>query len=107
MATEFSISLAPPWNGEHVVRVVGELDLATMDEVDRFLARLQGAVCLDCRELRFIDGAGLRSLLQSAARLESLRLVNVAPTVRRVFELTETTSLLEPMSRTNTAKGAT
>jgi hypothetical protein len=51
MAAEFSISLDLPVNGAHTVRLAGDLDLAAADEVDRFLAHLQGTVCLDTTSL--------------------------------------------------------
>jgi anti-anti-sigma factor len=95
MAAEFSISLDLPKNGAHSVRLAGDLDLAAVHEVDRFLAHLNGNVCLDCTELRFVDATGLRCLLAASARLNSLALVNVATSVRRVFELSDTISLLD------------
>ena len=94
MAAGFSISPDLPRNGAHTARLVGELDLSGAAEVDRRLAHLEGVVRLDCTELRFMDCAGLRCLLAVAARLDRLVLVNVAPQVRRVFEITDTTSLL-------------
>jgi hypothetical protein len=60
MAAEFSISLDLPKDGAHVVRLAGDLDSATVDEVDRVLKHLKGDVCLDCSELRFVDTAALR-----------------------------------------------
>jgi anti-anti-sigma factor len=100
MAAEFSISLNLPKNGAHRVRLAGDLDLAAVDEVDRFLAHLRGNVCLDCAELRFIDATGLRCLLAASARLDRLFLANVAAPVRRIFEITDTTSLLDSRSPT-------
>jgi anti-anti-sigma factor len=96
MATDFSISLEPPWNGVHVVLVAGEIDLAVIGEVARLLAQLRGRVCVDCSELRFIDAVGIGCLLEAAARLESLQLIHVTPPVRRAIEATDTTSLLGP-----------
>jgi hypothetical protein len=49
MAAEFSISLDLPNDGAHVVRLAGDLDSATVDDVDRVL-----------KQLRFVDTAALR-----------------------------------------------
>jgi anti-anti-sigma factor len=107
MAAEFAISLDLPDDGAHVVRLAGDLDVAAADEVDRFLAHLRGDVCLDCAELRFVDPAGLRCLLAASARLNRLFLVNVAAPVRRIFEVTATTSLLDPRSVTVAERSST
>jgi anti-anti-sigma factor len=94
MSPDFLVSLEPPWNGSHVVRVVGELDLAAAEELRAFLDRLDGNVRIDCTEVSFVDASGIRVLLQAAGHLPSLVLVGVNREVRRVFELTDTTSLL-------------
>jgi anti-anti-sigma factor len=94
MSTGFSIALEPPWEGRHVVRVVGELDSTTSPQVDDFLGRQHGDVRVDCTELSRIDASGVWVLLKAAARLASLRLVNVNADVLCVLEQTEATSLL-------------
>ena len=106
MAAGFSISMGSPRDGSRVVRVVGELDYPASCELDRFLARLVGRVCVDCRGLRFIDARGLGCLIEAAGRLEYLRLLNVPAPVRRVLELTQTTWLLgsDPCQLTMTGK---
>jgi anti-anti-sigma factor len=100
MSTEFTIRLEPHRSGSHVVSVAGELDIATAHDLDEFLARLDGTVVLDCASLSFVDASGIRGILQAAALLDRLELVNVRPMLRRVFEVTDTTSLLvsEPSS---------
>jgi anti-anti-sigma factor len=91
---EFSIALAPPSNGAHVVALAGELDVAAVPQLSLFLARLQGAVRVDCTRLTFIDAAGIRALLQASANGTDVELVRVSGRVRRLFEATHTTSLL-------------
>jgi anti-anti-sigma factor len=90
----FAFVLDPPWNGSHAVRVIGELDRAGVDELGRFLAHLHGSVRVDCAQLAFIDVSGIRVLLAAAARLSSLQLVNVPPSIRRMLDMTDTLSLL-------------
>ena len=94
MSADFSISLEPPWNGSHIVRVGGDLDLAHVGQLSDFLARLDGHVRIDCTELSIVDASGITALVEAAARLASLRLVNVPRELRWVFELTGARSLL-------------
>jgi anti-anti-sigma factor len=107
MAAGFSISLDLPRNGAHSVRLAGDLDLAATDELDDFLARLDGNVCLDCSELLFVDASGLRCLLTASAQLNRLVLVNVAAPVRRIFEITDTTWLLDSPCATVAGRSST
>jgi anti-anti-sigma factor len=72
----------------------GELDIATVPavraELEEHARRLRGpALVLDCRDLEFIDSSGLQMLVEVAAGAsKSIRLVNVAPSTRRIFEIT-------------------
>jgi anti-sigma B factor antagonist len=73
----------------------GELDLATVDQLDGELRELREAgfreFVLDLRELAFIDSAGLRLIigLDALARHDGLKLALVpgCRAVQRVFEL--------------------
>jgi anti-sigma B factor antagonist len=79
-----------------VVLPRGELDIATVPELDRALADLRRrghrALVVDLRELTFIDAAGVRLLLRWAAsaarRGEELRLIPGSDRVQLVFRLT-------------------
>lgn len=56
-------------DGAVEVGLIGELDVTTVDVLDRELAPLvaghhAGSVVLDCNRLRFIDGHGLGALLR-------------------------------------------
>lgn len=93
----FSSHLNPPFLVlplEHApgLRLVGELDLATVGLLAEALAALPaGAGVLDLAELSFMDASGLHALEQYAATLNGvgpLVLENVPPHVRRLFELT-------------------
>ena len=89
MTPEFSIRLETA-DGCHIITLAGEVDLATASEVRSVLAPLRGRVRIDCSQLTLIDAAGLRSLLEAESRLESLELLHVSPSVRRIFEVTDT-----------------
>lgn len=80
-----------------IVRVAGELDLATGPRLRRELLlaadRAQRLLIVDLRDLTFIDAAGIRVLLTGARRMAecSGRLTLACPQegVRRVLEMTD------------------
>ena len=77
-----------------VVAVAGEIDLATVDRVERAAADALAAaeaVALDLREVTFIDSTGLRLLLElDALALAGGRALTLLPgvTVERLLLLT-------------------
>jgi anti-sigma B factor antagonist len=79
-----------------LVRVFGELDVATVPSLERAIAPLMQSgsrfVALDLRELDFIDVAGLRLALRlgGLAQLHGVRFALVRGPIRvqRVFQLT-------------------
>ncbi len=83
-----------------LVRVDGELDLATAPELDRTLTRAESAhmdIVLDLDRVSFIDSTGLHVLLkhacaQTAAR--RFRLTRGSAQVQRLFELSGVAHLL-------------
>jgi anti-sigma B factor antagonist len=79
---------------DRVVRLAGELDVATAPDFERVLMRQRPPhqrVVLDLAELRFMDSTGLRVLLQARRAAADgqwqLRLRSVPPNIRRLFEL--------------------
>jgi anti-anti-sigma factor len=77
-----------------VVIPVGEIDLATVDQLQAELDAAAGEatqVVLDLREVSFIDSAGLRLVLYSSRALEAsgggLTVVRGPREVQRVFDL--------------------
>lgn len=84
-----------------VIALDGELDLATVEdldaEVDRLAARPDiDLLVIDLRELAFMDSSGLRSVVLAEARLrehgKGFALVRGAEVVQRVFEITRMAS---------------
>lgn len=82
--------------GTAVLRVAGELDVATADLLRGALAPVVAdpavtAVVLDLAELGFCDVSGLRAALEAAVRLRqrgaTLHLRDPSPLVRRVLAL--------------------
>jgi len=79
------------------LRLTGEFDLAGVGAVETALDRLDQApaparVVFDLRDLRFLDVAGLRTILRASARgrAEAFEVLVVRPrgTANRVFTLT-------------------
>jgi anti-sigma B factor antagonist len=78
------------------IRLAGELDISTADELGRVLADLDApggpaGIRLDLSGLRFMDSTGLRLIVTSDLRLRregrELRLVRGPEQVQRVFRL--------------------
>jgi anti-anti-sigma factor len=81
-----------------VVRLVGELDMAGVPQLESVLAGLDGDVECDCSGLDFIDAAGLRALGKAhdgcAARGCTLVLVDPSPAVESLLRIVELDRLL-------------
>ena len=82
-------------SGSTVVRVRGELDLATAPQLDEALGGIDpgGHVVVNLSEVGFLDSSGLAVLLQARQRLGAadgaeLRLVVSRPSILRVLEVT-------------------
>jgi anti-anti-sigma factor len=87
----------------HRIRLVGELDLAAADRVDRELRRVEATdadkIVVELDGLQFLDSSGARVLVdaggRSAASGSRLRLSESPfPQVRRLLELTRLRELL-------------
>jgi anti-sigma B factor antagonist len=89
------------WFGEDGpgrVRLVGELDLSSVGEVEARLVAMEGDLELDCSGLTFIDASGIRVFVAvyDACVRRGARLVIVNPSrcVVRLLELTGVGGLL-------------
>ncbi|HXD54973.1 MAG TPA: STAS domain-containing protein [Solirubrobacteraceae bacterium] len=79
----------------HVLRLSGELDLASAGELDTAIAELctDGArrICLEMADLSFMDSTGLRSVLVGQELCEvngcALLIGELSSQVRRLFEV--------------------
>jgi len=74
------------------VRLRGRFDAARAPEAKRVLERIEGSCTLDCEELTYISSAGLGILVAVQVRLSEedaqLKVVNLSPHLRELFELT-------------------
>jgi anti-anti-sigma factor len=77
----------------HVVSFNGELDIWKESEVEARLSVLDGGapIVIDLSDVRYLDSAFLSALVRLRRRLpaNAITLVVEAPSVRRIFELTE------------------
>jgi anti-anti-sigma factor len=88
----FDISIAQH-DGISIVRMSGELDLATSDRLSALLGELTDqTVVVDLAALTFIDSSGIAALVAAKDRLRSagreLLLTRPQPNVDRVLEMT-------------------
>jgi anti-sigma B factor antagonist len=99
-AGDFAVVVEEAENDGALVRVRGELDLATAGDLEAALERTgaRGRVVIDLSECEFLDSSGIRVLLTEAGRCESeggsLAVVAPHPRVRRPLELAEVDSWL-------------
>jgi len=91
----FSLAEDAGDDGERVIRVRGELDIESAPDLERVLLRSRPAgerVVLDLGELKFMDSTGLRVLLRARVAADDgrwdIKLRNVPPTIRRLFDMT-------------------
>jgi anti-anti-sigma factor len=86
----------------HVIALAGELDLATADELEQEIVRVEAtdadSIVVDLSDLRFMDSTGVRILLSADARSRAdgsrLALLRGPAAVQRVFELSGIIDLL-------------
>jgi anti-sigma B factor antagonist len=88
-----------PVSGGVIVRVGGEIDMATEPELSKHLAGLNGnRVLLDLSDVRFIDSCGFRALLQAHQRSEAdgggLVISGVAPIAFQALHILGLDSIL-------------
>lgn len=107
--TPFAISTVRD-RDEVAVVIVGELDLASVEELERAVAELiqaeSGRIVVDLRGIDFIDSTGLSvliSLRNDAKRNgRALTLVPPASAARRIFQITGTRGLFDWRERPRT-----
>jgi anti-anti-sigma factor len=115
MADDFELTteMRPRGAGEvAVVRVTGDLDMATSDALATELAseacRGSGGVVLDLTEVPFMDSSGLRAALVSVEELDCPLAAVVRPgsAIARLIEVTEVEGLLPSYPTQEEALGA-
>jgi anti-sigma B factor antagonist len=81
------------------VRLVGEVDIAGVPEIQARLERSGGSIEVDCSGVTFIDSSGLGMLVAvqraCSARGAKLSIVDPSPPMIHVLELTGLDNVLE------------
>jgi anti-anti-sigma factor len=102
MYEQLSIKITPHVHAT-VLAPSGDLDILTAPQFAEALDRVEGDVVIDLRDVTFLDGRGLRLILDRSARARehgrTLSVVRGGPAVHRVFELTRadrTVHMVEP-----------
>ncbi len=91
---ELTVERAP---GLAQVRIAGDLDIATVSELDRALEVLAGdghhSLVLDLDDLKFMDARGLRAIVRAKRFADHhggrLTILRSSGQVQRLFELTD------------------
>jgi anti-anti-sigma factor len=97
---DFDVQVETLPTGTSVIRVAGEVDLATAPRLEEAISTVQPAshLVIDLLDCTFLDSSGVR-LLASAGRAASeggrVRLVAVDPGVLRVLEISGIDTILE------------
>ena len=95
-------------NGDNQVRISGQLDRG-LDEVDRLLASTKDDIVLDLSGCTFITVDGLEWLEELLLRAESMtpnvRLVNIPPTIYKVFKVAHLDCILRACGAPSVATG--
>jgi len=91
MAGETTFDITVEGRGEWtVVRVAGDLDMATAPRLESTCEPTEAAIALDLAGVRFIDSSGLRALLRILAGCPRLVLLCPSAAVQRLLSLTQT-----------------
>ena len=86
-----------------VLDINGEIDLYNApqlkDIVNKHIEAQQYNIIINLLKVNYIDSSGIGALISSLANLKkcqgSLKIINISPSVRKVFELTKLTSFFE------------
>ena len=94
--TKLSVDLEEPWPEQDllVLRAVGEIDIATVDQFREILRRLadlrRANVVIDASGVTFMDSTGLHALIEGKRAIHNVNahiVLVCSPQVRRILEL--------------------
>jgi len=93
------LEIEPCGANSQLVRMRGDIDIATMDDLEHALSALDegGSVIVDLSEVGFMDSSGIALLLRINRTAGSLLIRDPAPVVRLVIEATGLAEVL-PMT---------
>jgi anti-anti-sigma factor len=76
-----------------LVRVKGDVDLATAPRLEELSESCSGPLALDLARVRFMDSSGLRALLHLHEVREGFVIVEPSGVVKRLFALTKMSAI--------------
>jgi anti-anti-sigma factor len=82
------------------VYLSGELDLSTAWRLRGDLETTWGTLQFDCSELIFLDCSGLSVFIERRSRNQTVVLTNLAPNVKKLFEICGLCELFEFQTET-------
>jgi anti-anti-sigma factor len=93
-----SVERSVDQSGSAVINIAGELDIATVPEVEAqlapMIAKAPKSVVFDLSALDFMDSSGIAMLLRAAERTGSVEVRNPSNTVRRIILATGLSEVL-------------
>lgn len=97
-----------------ILDINGEIDLYNAPEIKEVIAKLieerKYSIVINLEKVSYIDSSGIGALISSLSNLKKyqggLKIINVAGSVRKVFELTKLTSFFEIFDQENDAVAA-
>lgn len=88
---EVTIETALDTSGTPVVRLAGQLDISNAPSLDAAVTTVTAAhpaaLIFDLGRLEFMDSAGIAVLIRASSDVESVRVRNPTPIVRRLIEV--------------------
>lgn len=110
--SELDVRVDQDEQGVDVVRLIGELDISTVGEMEAVLQRVEersSTLVLDLADLEFLDSTGLRLIyeIDERARHSGRRvaLIRGPESVHRVFRITKLESRLQFVASTEELLG--
>ncbi|HJS48800.1 MAG TPA: STAS domain-containing protein [Gaiellaceae bacterium] len=97
---DFDVQLVPVPEGAYVVRVIGDLDMATAPMLEGRIASIESAsrLVIDLTQCTFLDSAAVRLLIAIARDSDTggtpLALVASDPGIQRVLEISAVGEIL-------------
>lgn len=97
---EFGVTVVSETTERAVVRVTGDLDMATADNFTRSLEDIEPSIRLviDLSECTFLDSAGVRVITSTLRDDRRVSLVVADPGIRRILEITALDTRAEILS---------
>jgi len=93
-------------NGLMVCRIDGEIDINTAPDIkrafDRLVSKKEPKIIINLSRVTYVDSSGLATLVEVLKNMRAyggrMKLTNMAPKIKSLFEITKLEKLFEIMS---------